>query len=52
MVNLRDLEVIFIKNKLKNLLSLLIVRMAEMKYAYWREDKPKEEGYSHELIST
>jgi hypothetical protein len=22
-----------------------------MKYAYWRTDKPKEPGYSHELIS-
>ena len=21
-------------------------------YAYWRTDKPKEEGYSHELISS
>ena len=21
------------------------------KYAYWRTDKPKEEGFSHELIS-
>ena len=23
----------------------------ERKYAYWRVDKPKEEGFSHELIS-
>ena len=21
------------------------------KYAYWRTDKPKDEGYSHELIA-
>lgn len=21
-------------------------------YSYWRKDKPKENGYSHELIST
>lgn len=24
---------------------------SKFKYAYWREDKPKEPGYSHELIS-
>lgn len=23
----------------------------ELKYSYWRTDKPKDEGYSHELIS-
>jgi len=25
--------------------------MPEIKYGYWRTDKPKEDGYSHELIS-
>jgi len=25
--------------------------MSTTQYAYWRTDKPKEEGYSHELIS-
>ena len=24
---------------------------SKFKYAYWREDKPKETGFSHELIS-
>lgn len=24
---------------------------SKYQYAYWRTDKPKEEGYSHELIS-
>lgn len=24
---------------------------SKFKYAYWRDDKPKEPGYSHELIS-
>ena len=23
-----------------------------MKYGYWRTDKPKEEGFSHEFISS
>jgi long-chain acyl-CoA synthetase len=25
---------------------------SKFQYAYWRDDKPKEEGFSHELIST
>lgn len=25
--------------------------MMDIKYAYWRTDKPKDNGYSHELIS-
>jgi len=24
---------------------------SKIKYAYWRTDKPKEPGFSHELIS-
>ena len=26
--------------------------MTDLKYSTWRTDKPKEEGYSHELIAT
>ena len=26
-------------------------KASKIKYGYWRTDKPKMEGYSHELIS-
>jgi|TARA_B110001450_G_C17647744_1_gene491954 hypothetical protein len=26
-------------------------KQSKFQYAYWRTDKPKEDGYSHELIS-